>query len=128
MINFSYLKQTARSNLKFLLAFTAVLCVFVTIMTNVFTPAVMEETQSGIEGTVLANILTGNGTLIGFMSNSFYALMAILFPMVYSIMVGNRLIAEKIDKEYIEPLTCSIMQIIHKFCVEKMYKSELNEN
>lgn len=100
MINFSYLKQTARSNLKFLLAFTAVLCVFVTIMTNVFTPAVMEETQSGIEGTVLANILTGNGTLIGFMSNSFYALMAILFPMVYSIMVGNRLIAEKIDKGY----------------------------
>lgn len=100
MINFSYLKQTARSNLKFLLAFTAVLCVFMTIMTNVFTPAVMEETQSGIEGTVLANILTGNGTLIGFMSNSFYALMAILFPMVYSIMVGNRLIAEKIDKGY----------------------------
>lgn len=54
MINFSYLKQTARSNLKFLLVFTAVLCVFVTIMTNVFTPTVMEETQSGIEGTVLA--------------------------------------------------------------------------
>ena len=45
MINFSYLKQTARSNLKFLLVFTAVLCVFVTITTNVFTPVIMEETQ-----------------------------------------------------------------------------------
>ncbi|MCI9176656.1 MAG: hypothetical protein HFH49_17370 [Lachnospiraceae bacterium] len=32
------------------------------------------------------------------MSNSFYALMAIMFPMVYSIMAGSRLIAEKIDK------------------------------
>lgn len=32
------------------------------------------------------------------MANSFYALMAIIFPMVYSIMVGNRMIAEKIDK------------------------------
>ena len=32
------------------------------------------------------------------MSNSFYALMAIVFPMVYSIMVGNRMIAEKVDK------------------------------
>lgn len=32
------------------------------------------------------------------MSNSFYALMAIIFPMVYSIVVGNRMIAEKVDK------------------------------
>lgn len=67
-------------------------------MTNVFTPETVNNLQSTTSGTIASHILTGNGTLVGFMSNSFYALMAIIFPMVYSIMVGNRMIAEKIDK------------------------------
>lgn len=58
----------------------------------------MEGLKAATKGTIASHILTGNGTLIGFMANSFYALMAILFPMVYSIMVGNRLLAEKVDK------------------------------
>lgn len=78
--------------------FTLFLCVFIVAMTNVFTPDTMTDLQSAMSGTALKNILTGNGSLIGFMSNSFYALMAIIFPMVYSIMVGSRLTAEKIDK------------------------------
>lgn len=98
MISIPYFTQTVRSNIKFLFAFTAVLCVFLTVMTNVFTPDTVTGLQSAAQGTIASHILTGNGTLIGFMANSFYALMAIVFPMVYSIMVGNRMIAEKIDK------------------------------
>lgn len=98
MISIPYFKQTVKSNFKFLLAFTAVLCIFLVVMSNVFTPETVSGLQDSVQGSIAANILTGNGTLIGFMSNSFYALMAIIFPMVYSIMVGNRMIAEKIDK------------------------------
>ena len=98
MFSFPYFKQIAISNAKFLIAFTLVLCIFLVIMTNVFTPATVDQLQSATEGTIAANILTGNGTLIGFMANSFYALMAIIFPMAYSIMLGNRLIAERVDK------------------------------
>ncbi len=98
MISIPYFRQLAKSNVKFLGAFTLVLCVFLIVMTNVFTPETVTGLQSATEGTIASHILTGNGTLIGFMSNSFYALMAIVFPMVYSIMVGNRMIAEKIDK------------------------------
>lgn len=98
MFSFPYFKQTIKSNFKFLCVFTLVLCAFIVAMTNVFTPETMTDLQSAMSETALKNILTGNGTLIGFMSNSFYALMAIIFPMVYSIIVGNRLIAEKIDK------------------------------
>lgn len=98
MICLAYLKQTVKSNFKFLCAFTLVLCVFLVIMTNVFTPALISDMRPALNETIAGHILTGNGTLIGFMSNSFYALMAVLFPMVYSIMVGNRMIAEKIDK------------------------------
>ncbi len=98
MFNFPYFIQTVKSNLKFLLAFTLVVCVFLIVMTNVFTPEAVSDFQSAAKGTLASNILTGNGTLIGFMANSFYALMAIIFPMVYSILTGNRMIAEKIDK------------------------------
>lgn len=98
MISFPYFRQIVKSNFKFLCAFTLVVCMFLIIMTNVFTPETVMGLQSATEGTMASHILTGNGTLIGFMSNSFYALMAIVFPMVYSIMVGNRMIAEKIDK------------------------------
>lgn len=98
MFSMAYFKQTIKSNIKFLLAFTIVLCMFLIVMCNVFTPEAMNNLQSAAEGTIAGHILMGNGTLIGFMSNSFYALMAIIFPMVYSIMVGNRMIAEKIDK------------------------------
>lgn len=97
-MSFPYFKQIIKSNFKFLCVFTLVLCAFIIAMTNVFTPQTMTDLQSAMSGTALKNILTGNGTLIGFMSNSFYALMAIIFPMVYSILVGNRLIAEKVDK------------------------------
>lgn len=98
MFSFPYFKQTVKSNFKFLLVFTLVLCMFLIVMSYVFTPATVDSFHSATEGTFISNVFAGNGTLVGFMSNSFYTLMAIIFPMVYSIMVGNRMIAEKIDK------------------------------
>lgn len=98
MFNAPYFAHLTRSNLKFLAAFTLVLCLFLTVMANVFTPETVTDLQSAARGTIASQILTGNGTLIGFMANSFYALMAIIFPMVYSILTGNRLVAEKVDK------------------------------
>ena len=96
MINFAYFKQTIKSNFKLWLVFTIALCAFMIVMCNVFTPQTMEGLSGGIEGTFAGALLSGN-TLIGFMSNSFYAMMAIIFPMVYSIIVGNKLIASKVD-------------------------------
>lgn len=98
MFSISYYKYLVKSNIKFLFAFTFVLCVFLVVMSNVFTPDTVNGMEQAVKGTFVQNIISSNGTLIGFMSNSFYALMAIIFPMVYSIMVGNRMIAEKVDK------------------------------
>lgn len=98
MISLPYLRQVTRSNFKFLVAFTLVLCVFLTVLINVFTPETVSTLQVTAKGTLAGNLLNGNKSLVGFMANSFYALMAIVFPMVYSIMVGNRMIAEKVDK------------------------------
>lgn len=99
MFSYPYFKQTIKSNFKYFFVFTFVLCVFLVVMSYVFTPETVDNLHLVMEETFVSNIFaTGNGTLVGFMSNSFYALMAIIFPMVYSIMVGNRMIALKIDK------------------------------
>ena len=97
-MNRAYFFYIVRTNVKILLAFTLVLCAFLAVVTNVFTPQTVASLQGATANTIASNILTSDGTLVGFMANSFYALMAILFPMVYTIFVANRLIAEKIDK------------------------------
>ena len=68
MFNAPYFAHLTRSNLKFLAAFTLVLCLFLTVMTNVFTPETVTDLQSAARGTIASQILTGNGTLIGFIS------------------------------------------------------------
>ncbi|MBQ2665195.1 ABC transporter permease subunit [Methanobrevibacter sp.] len=98
MFSIRYFSYLVKSNFKFLAAFTLVLCAFLIVMCNVFTPETISGISNTTKGTIASNILTGNGTLIGFMSNSFYALMAIIFPMVYSIVVANRMIAEPVDR------------------------------
>ena len=92
MINFPYLKQTIKSNYKFFIIMTLVLCVFLVVVCSVFTP----QTMGALGGTNMGDMFSMN-SLIGFMSSSFYAMMAIIFPMIYSIIVGNNLIAKKVD-------------------------------
>lgn len=96
MINFPYLRQTMRSNLRLWLPFTLISCVFLIVMCNVFTPTNISTLGDMADGSFAGNLLSG-GTLVAFMSNSYYALMAILFPMLYSILAGNGLIAAKVD-------------------------------
>lgn len=96
MINFPYLRQTMRSNLRLWIPFTLICCVFLVVMCGVFTPTNITTLSGMADGTFAGNLLSG-GTLIAFMSNFYYAVMAIIFPMLYSIAVGNGLIAAKID-------------------------------
>lgn len=121
MINHSYLKYTIRSNIKFLILFTVVLCVFLTVMIQVFTPETVEQIHTVTQGTIVSNILNGNGTLIGFMANSFYSIMAILFPMIYSIVVGNRLIAEKVEKGSMAGFLATPMTRLQLVCSSALY-------
>ena len=95
MINIPYFKKLVKSNLPLLLMFTTVLCLFMGVMCYVFTPQTLDA--MGNASPELMQNMVAQGTLIGFMGNSFYAMMAIIFPMVYSIVVGNSLVAKKID-------------------------------
>ena len=86
LIDVPYLKYTIRSNGKLALAITFVLSVFLIVICSFFDPK-----GGGIPG-----ILDGT-TLNQMLANSYYALMGVLFPIIYSIVVGNALIAKKVD-------------------------------
>ncbi len=89
MINIPYFKKIVKSNIGLWGIITLALCAFMSVMVLVFTP----DTMGAMGG--LFNPI--NSTLIGFMASSFYAMMAIIFPMIYSIIVGNNLVAKKVD-------------------------------
>jgi len=86
MIDVPYLRYTVRSNGRLVLAITFVLSVFMIVICSFFDP-----NGGGIPG-----ILDGT-TLNQMLANSYYALMGVLFPIIYSIVVGNTLIAKKVD-------------------------------
>ncbi len=89
MINIPYFRKVVKSNIGLWAIITLALCAFMSVMILVFTPDTM-----GAMGGFFNPI---NSSLIGFMASSFYAMMAIIFPMIYSIIVGNHLVAKKID-------------------------------
>ena len=111
VISLPLFKQAWLSNLKVLILVTLALCVFITVMCNVFTPSTLDSLQSA-DGGLIGNIVGGVNSLIGFIGNSFFVIMAIIFPMLYSIFVGNKLMAEKVEQGTMAGLLATPTKII----------------
>ena len=97
MISKPLLKQTIKSNFKLFLIFTAVLCGLISIVMTVFTPSTMESINKS-SGNLPFNPLGDISTLINFLSNQYFGMFALIFAMIYLIIVGNSMIAGQVDK------------------------------
>jgi ABC-2 type transport system permease protein len=97
MISKPLLKQAIKSNFKLFLIFTAVLCGLLSIIITVFTPGTIESINNS-GGNMSFNPVGDIFTLISFLSNQYFGMMALLLPMIYVITVGNRLVAGQVDK------------------------------
>jgi len=91
------LKQTIKSNFKVFAIITGILCLLIAIIMNVFDPKMIQQMKDASAGAAI-NPLGDISTLIAFISNQFYGMMAIVFPMIYLIITGNKLIAGQVDK------------------------------
>ncbi|HZK54335.1 MAG TPA: ABC transporter permease subunit [Desulfosporosinus sp.] len=89
--------QTIKSNAKLFAIITGVLCLLIAIIMSVFVPNIMEDIKNANADAAI-NPLGDISTLIAFIANQFYGMMAIVFPMIYSILIGNKLIAVQVDK------------------------------
>jgi ABC-2 type transport system permease protein len=97
MIGKPLLIQTIKSNFKLFLIFTALVCGLITIIMTVFTPSTMESINSSSQNLPF-NPLGDISTLIKFLSNQYFGMFALIFSMIYLIIVGNRMIAGQVDK------------------------------
>lgn len=92
-------KRVIRSNWKIWLLITAVLCLYMTMCCAVFTPDALGNMGSLMENMgAMGNLFGSMASVIDFIGQAFYGMIAVMFPMVYCIVVGNRLIAAQVDR------------------------------
>ena len=103
MINFTLLKSTARSNWLIFLIFLAILLMYMSIMIGMYDPdnidAMRQMMETMPEGIMDAFGYGGTPTdLITFMALYYYGFLILMFPMIYCIILANRLVASHVDK------------------------------
>lgn len=97
MFSSMYFKQIVKSNIKSFAIFTVILCGLITIIMGIFNPEMIANINAS-SSDLPFNPLGDMSTLINFIANQYYGMMALILPMIYLIFMGNKLIAAQIDK------------------------------
>ncbi len=105
MISIPLLKQTIKSNRVLFLIFTIVPSIFLTLTLMIYTTQTADAMKAILSSNTLPPAMMqlmgsqlNNLTLNGMLATQFFQMLAILFPMIYVIIVGNKLIADRIDR------------------------------
>ncbi|MGD7043067.1 ABC transporter permease subunit [Jeotgalibacillus proteolyticus] len=86
-----------KSNAKVFSIIAGALMLLIGIIMSVFTPDTMKEiAQTSMDAPI--NPLGDISTLIAFTANQYFGNFALIFAMIYSIIIGNKLIAAQVDK------------------------------
>lgn len=91
-----YFKQTVKSNFKLWLIFTVILCALICIVLSVFDAVTLAQLGSS-SANLPINPLGDISTLINLMANQYFGMFCLIFPMIYTIITGNKLIAGQVD-------------------------------
>lgn len=101
MINFTLYKRELRRSILTLVIFGAVMTLYISIIVSMYNPEMMqslEEMRKMLPELMSAvGMKAGANSLLGFMSSYLYGFILIIFPMVFSILRGNALIAKYVD-------------------------------
>ncbi len=102
-MNIALLKNTAKSNWLILVIFLAIMFMYLSIIISMFDPESLEGLTAFME-TLPRELIAIMGmdviptTLTAFLAGYFYSFLAIMFPMIYCIIIANRLIARHVDR------------------------------
>lgn len=101
-MNWTLFRTTFRSNWVLLLVFTLILMIYVPTAIAMFNPESAEDIEAMLsmmpEGMIRAMGFVDLGTdLTGYLANYLYGFIMIAFPMIYCILLANRLIARHVD-------------------------------
>lgn len=102
MISTSLYKQGIKSTYKIQIIFMLVLSMYISIIIAMFDPsmgnALEEFTKSMPEIMALFGMDKMSTELTGFLSSYLYGFLMLIFPMVFTIIIANRLVARLVDK------------------------------
>lgn len=97
MFNSRLFAHLAKTNFKTFFIITTALSVLIGIIMGVFTPETMNEIAQANENAPV-NPLGDISTLIAFVANQYFGNFALIFGMIYCVIMGNKLIASQVDK------------------------------
>jgi ABC-2 type transport system permease protein len=111
MINFTLYKRGMRGIWKMLVIFAAVLTMYFTVIVTMFDPsygnALDELAKTMPELMAIVGMSPASGELVSFMSAYLYGFIMLLFPMVFSILASNKLVASLVDRGSMAYLTAA---------------------
>ena len=101
-MSLALLKLQLKKNYKLLLIFLGILTMYMSVMISMYDPDDMEALASMLN-LMPRDLLSAMGfsdmvtDLTGYLASWLYGMLMIAFPMVYSIILGNKLVAKKVD-------------------------------
>lgn len=102
MINITLLKRELKANYKFILVIFAVLTMYATLIISMFDPSMGKilEQFSEVMPEVMAAVGMNNpgATLVEFISAYMYGFLLLIFPLIFEIVITNKVIARYVDK------------------------------
>lgn len=111
MINWTLYKQEIKGSVKLLIIFAAVMTLYVSVIISMYDPELMATLDGFVEAMpelmAAVGMSAGATSLIGFMISYLYGFILLVFPMVFSILRGNGLIAKYVDKGSMVTLTAA---------------------
>lgn len=102
MVNKALFFREIKSSIKLILIFAAILTLYVTMITGMYNPEmekILNEFSELFSEMMSAFGMKGNtAPLLGFMSSYLYGMILLIFPMVFSIIRANGLVAKYVDR------------------------------
>lgn len=101
-MNWTLYKREMKKSWKLLLIFATVLTMYISIIINMYDPEMMKMLD-GFE-TIMPEVMaavgmsSGANNLIGFMVSYLYGFILLIFPMLFSILRGNGLVSQYVDR------------------------------
>lgn len=101
-MNTKLFKANTRSNLVMFLIFLGLMLMYLSMITSMFDPKSAEDINALLSSlpeqlAKAVGFTDISSNLTGFLGNMYYGFIAVMFPMIYCILLGNKLMAKQIE-------------------------------
>jgi ABC-2 type transport system permease protein len=102
MISFPLLKSTTRNNFVIFLIFLAISMMYLSIIASMYDPEVLDAMDAYLallpqEMVSAMNFSMIEPNLTGYIAGYFYGFLVLLFPLIFTVIIANRVIASYVD-------------------------------